>query len=197
MSPSEWSARGDSNPDLHGLSVPRLPIAPRAETICGANDGIRTRTSRLGRPAGAVTPHSLGHFSFQGPHSSRVMRAPCPTGDSARTRTRTHELWRLGCFGYTTLPMSAHVSIDSKTQPPCGPSFLRAGGQKQKRPSRGSPQKASNSMSAETSRVRCPPGCYRACRYGDGSRAVSWTHARPLAAQRRQTIAALSASTPN
>src|SRR5262249_43531939 len=26
-----WSARGDSNPDLHGLSVPRLPIAPRAE----------------------------------------------------------------------------------------------------------------------------------------------------------------------
>src|SRR5262245_45451157 len=37
MSPPEWfatrgwSARGDSNPDLHGLSVPRLPIAPRAD----------------------------------------------------------------------------------------------------------------------------------------------------------------------
>src|SRR5260370_29131552 len=27
----EWSARGDSNPDLHGLNVPRLPIAPRAD----------------------------------------------------------------------------------------------------------------------------------------------------------------------
>ena len=31
MSPSEWSARGESNPDLHGLNVPRLPIAPRAD----------------------------------------------------------------------------------------------------------------------------------------------------------------------
>ena len=30
MSPSGWSARGESNPDLHGLNVPRLPIAPRA-----------------------------------------------------------------------------------------------------------------------------------------------------------------------
>jgi hypothetical protein len=108
MSPSEWSARGDSNPDLHGLSVPRLPIAPRADgdhgrtrtttgqaldllplpdwatwplvplggleprprglrarhaplTLqrgVGANGGIRTRTSRLGRPAGSRYPHS-------------------------------------------------------------------------------------------------------------------------------------------
>jgi hypothetical protein len=29
--PGEWSARGDSNPDRHDLSVPRLPVAPRAE----------------------------------------------------------------------------------------------------------------------------------------------------------------------
>ena len=91
MSPSEWSsgsatlgwsARGDSNPDLHGLNVPRLPIAPRADddvgpsgwtrtttsrvkspACCvdttegiGANGGIRTRTSRLGRPAGNRYP---------------------------------------------------------------------------------------------------------------------------------------------
>jgi hypothetical protein len=28
-----WSARGDSNPDLHGLNVPRLPIAPRAGVV--------------------------------------------------------------------------------------------------------------------------------------------------------------------
>ena len=28
---SGWSARGDSDPDLHGLNVPRLPIAPRAD----------------------------------------------------------------------------------------------------------------------------------------------------------------------
>ena len=85
MSPSGWSARGDSNPDLHGLNVPRLPIAPRAEMVppggleppphglrarhaaltlqrgmkdanSGANDGIRTRTSRLGRPVGDRYP---------------------------------------------------------------------------------------------------------------------------------------------
>ena len=108
MSPSGWSARGDSNPDLHGLNVPRLPIAPRADddgdhgrtrtatgqaldllplpdwatwpvvppgglepplhglrarrapfTLrrgSGANGGIRTRTSRLGRPAGDRYP---------------------------------------------------------------------------------------------------------------------------------------------
>jgi hypothetical protein len=28
-----WSARGDSNPDLHGLNVLRLPFAPRAEMV--------------------------------------------------------------------------------------------------------------------------------------------------------------------
>jgi hypothetical protein len=50
-----WSARGDSNPDLHGLNVPRLPVAPRADES-GANGGIRTRTSRLGRPAGDRYP---------------------------------------------------------------------------------------------------------------------------------------------
>jgi hypothetical protein len=48
----------------------------------------------------------------------RTIRSYRPYGDSARTRTRTHELWRLGCFCYTTLPMSPHVSTDSKTQPP-------------------------------------------------------------------------------
>jgi hypothetical protein len=42
MSPSGWSARGDSNPDLHGLNVPRLPIAPRAE---GGGDHGRIRTA--------------------------------------------------------------------------------------------------------------------------------------------------------
>ena len=114
----EWSARGDSNPDLHGLNVPRLPIAPRAddgdhgrirtatgqaldllplpgwatwplvpsggleppphglrtrraaftlrrEVAVGANGGTRTRTSRLGRPAGTVTPHSPCSVRYQ------------------------------------------------------------------------------------------------------------------------------------
>jgi hypothetical protein len=38
-----WSARGDSNPDLHGLNVPRLPIAPRAD---GDHGWIRTTTEQ-------------------------------------------------------------------------------------------------------------------------------------------------------
>jgi hypothetical protein len=216
----EWSARGDSNPDLHGLNVPRLPIAPRADgdhgrtrtatgqaldllplpdwatwplvplggleppprglrarhaplTLqrgVGANGGIRTRTSRLGGPAGyryqhirfgsaygyrtrpsalatrdaASTPRpNVEPVSFTGPSTfrqlsktpllrawwaardsnpnapvgengvtarQRTIRTYRPYGDSARIRTRTHELWRLGCSRYTTLPMSLHVS---------------------------------------------------------------------------------------
>jgi hypothetical protein len=76
-----WSARGDSNPDLHGLNVPRLPIAPRADdglvpsggleppphglrtrraafTLrrgTGADPGDRTRTSAIPGPQAAVT----------------------------------------------------------------------------------------------------------------------------------------------
>jgi len=43
----------------------------------------------------------------------RTIRSYRPYGDSARTRTRTHELWRLGCFCYTTLPTSPHVATVS------------------------------------------------------------------------------------
>ena len=144
MVPAGWSARGDSNPDLHGLNVPRLPIAPRADmvttggfeppldrlsTCClcrlgymaigpsgwtrttttrvkspaccvdttegvelipgieprrrpyqgrrlplhqissGANDGIRTRTSRLGRPVGDRYPtFALVRLRVSNPH---------------------------------------------------------------------------------------------------------------------------------
>src|SRR5688572_20685085 len=35
-----WSARGDSNPDLHGLNVPRLPIAPRADVVTMGRVGL-------------------------------------------------------------------------------------------------------------------------------------------------------------
>ena len=48
----------------------------------------------------------------------RTIRPHCPYGDSAGIRTRTHERWRLGCFCYTTLLTSPHVSTVSKTQPP-------------------------------------------------------------------------------
>jgi hypothetical protein len=54
MSPSGWSARGDSNPDLHGLSVPRLPIAPRADDVIGPSGWTRTTTSRVKSPVCCV-----------------------------------------------------------------------------------------------------------------------------------------------
>ncbi len=40
-----WSARGDSNPDLHGLNVLRLPVAPRAEVV--TTGGFEPPTDRL------------------------------------------------------------------------------------------------------------------------------------------------------
>jgi len=43
----------------------------------------------------------------------RTIRSYCPFGDSARIRTRTRELWRLGCSRYTTLPLHNHFTIDS------------------------------------------------------------------------------------
>ena len=54
MSPPGWSARGDSNPDLHGLDVPRLPIAPRADDGIGPSGWTRTTTSRVKSPACCV-----------------------------------------------------------------------------------------------------------------------------------------------
>jgi hypothetical protein len=240
-----WSARGDSNPDLHVLSVPRLPIAPRAamvtmdgfeppldrfSTCClcrlgymatGPSGWTRTTTARVkspaccvdtteGAPPRGIEPHAsvvtMARWS-EWPDSNRsssgwrpevlplddtrsgsaygyrtrpptlatwdassttrpntdrrrspahrhpsVVKDPAlsslvgardsnpiapegrtglqpaggpsapyrPSGDSARSRTRTHELWRLGCSRYTTLPTSPHVSTVAKTQPPFG-----------------------------------------------------------------------------
>ena len=204
----------DSNPDLHGLNVPRLPIAPRAEmvttggfeppldrlsTCClcrlgymvigpsgwtrtttsrvkspaccvdttegdqlGANDGIRTRTSRLGRPAGdryptfaldrpTVSNPSLhagnvecnlhtqaehGPVSLTGPSTFVSFQRPRSFELVAwqGIRTRTRELWRLGCSRYTTLPASSHVPAISKTNPPCDLArvLFRARGQNKK-----------------------------------------------------------------
>jgi hypothetical protein len=153
----------------------------------GANDEIRTRTSRLGRPVGdryptfalvrptgiepvpprwqrgMLPPHPgrtwtgaahrpidivsvfkdptldelVGGKGFEpkrSPQGERGYGPPAdhplvpPIGDSARIRTWTHELWRLGCFCYTTLPTSPHAANVWKTQPPSdlGPYFFRA-----------------------------------------------------------------------
>ncbi len=39
-------------------------------------------------------------------------------GDSARTRTRPHELWRLGCSRYTTLSFRFTSDLSCETEPP-------------------------------------------------------------------------------
>ena len=120
---------GGLEPPLHGLRTRRAALTPRRDAF-GANDRIRTDTSRLGRPAGSRYPtfalstpsvvkdrvrfgtaggqqgirtqaSPLGRSVLQtaGGPSARTARV----GDSARIRTRTHEIWRLGCFRYTTL----------------------------------------------------------------------------------------------
>ena len=167
----EWSARGDSNPDLHGLGVPRLPIAPRADDELVPSDGLeppphglRTRRAaftlrrELGRlermaglepapqglegPQATVTPHSpwFGRWYQSlipdrtrtgGVHrprnSCQLSKTPLlRAGDSARIRTRTHEVWMLR----------------DRTSPRPDAGFLPRVGTKQKRPSRGSPWKA-------------------------------------------------------
>jgi hypothetical protein len=126
---------GGLEPPLHGLRARRAALTPRRERD-GANDRIRTDTSRLGRPAGSryptfaldrptgiepvpprwrrgmLPPHpgrtlraGVVHrpstsFSCQRPRSFANTRMPTVrpvVGDSARIRTRTHEIWRLGC----------------------------------------------------------------------------------------------------
>ena len=175
---------------IPGIEFGRRPYQgrrlPLHQISSGANDGIRTRTSRLGRPVGdryptfalvrptgiepvpprwqrgMLPPHpgrtwtgaahrpidivsvfkdptldelvgSKGFEPKRSPRGERGYGPPAdhpvvpPIGDSARIRTRTHELWRLGCFCTATLPMSPHVSPDSKTQPPSGLAHTSSG----------------------------------------------------------------------
>ena len=126
---------GGLEPPLHGLRARRAALTPRRGT--GANDRIRTDTSRLGRPAGSryptfaigsaygyrtrpstmapwdaastPRPNLCGPVTFTGLSTSSSCQRPrsfantliplvlLVAGDSARIRTRTHEIWRLGC----------------------------------------------------------------------------------------------------
>ena len=129
--------------------------------------GFEPAPQGLEGPQATVTPHSLGSGPGQRPRPntdrcrSPALRHPsvvkdpalascsyARVGDSARIRTWTREFWRLGCFRYTTLPAPS-LSTASTTQPPSdlARALSRARGQ-QKRPSRGSPQKACFSMTA-------------------------------------------------
>jgi hypothetical protein len=127
LEPTCWDGRlaGDSNPDLHGLNVPRLPIAARARpATLGTWNASSTPRPNMDRCCSPAHRHRCG---FQRPHSSRV---------GGRQGTRTQAL----PSGRTTV---------SKTQPPSDLAHSSSGLEaKTKRPSRGSPQKACFSMSA-------------------------------------------------
>jgi hypothetical protein len=102
-----WSARGDSNPDLHGLNVPRhgsrtrrAALTPRRgigaipgiepgrrpyqgrrlplhQISVGANGGTRTRTSRLGRISIVDIRTERGLVTFTGPGTPVSCQRTC------------------------------------------------------------------------------------------------------------------------
>jgi hypothetical protein len=175
-----WSEWRDSNPHLKAWKARRQPLPhirsgsaygyrtrPSALATRDAASTPRPNTDRRCRsmrhPSVVKDPalsSLVGGKGFE-PNCSRwengvtgrqrTIRTYRPIGDSARTRTRTHKLWRLGCSRYTTLPMStstyAIVCEDRTSLRPGGLSSRRQAKQ-QKRPSRGSPQKACFAMTA-------------------------------------------------
>jgi hypothetical protein len=112
MSPSGWSARGDSNPDLHGLGVPRLPIAPRADDVIGPSGWTRTTTSRVKSPACCVhTPK--GNCSWS------EWRDSNPRLKAWKARGQPLPHIRVGsAYGYRTRPSALATRNASSTPRP-------------------------------------------------------------------------------
>ena len=113
---SLWFGLRVSNPSLHGWQRGmRPPHSGRTRTgvvhrPIDTRQFSKTPLFRAGGRQGIRTQSLLGRTGLRpvgGP--SAPYR---PSGDSARSRTRTHELWRLGSR-YTTLPTSPHVSTVS------------------------------------------------------------------------------------
>jgi hypothetical protein len=107
---SDWSARGDSNPDLHGLNVPRLPIAPRADDV-GPSGWTRTTTTRVKSPACCVdTTEGVelipgiepGRRPYQG---RRLPLHQISVGANGGIRTRTSRLGRPAGNRYPTFAL--------------------------------------------------------------------------------------------
>ena len=111
-SDQRWSEWRDLNPHLAwGPQAPLPHIRPGSAS--GINPLIpRPNTDRWRSPAQELLS---------------VVKDPALAswfGDSARIRTRTHEVWRLGCSRYTTLSFLSHVSTVPETEPP--PALTRA-----------------------------------------------------------------------
>ena len=96
---SLWFGLRVSNPSLHAGNV-ECALHTQAERGPVSFTGPST-------PVSFQRPRSFELVGGKGFGPSAPYR---PSGDSARSRTRTHELWRLGCSRYTTLPTSPHVS---------------------------------------------------------------------------------------
>jgi hypothetical protein len=143
-----WSEWRDSNPHLKAWKARGQPL-PHIRV--GSAYGYRTRPSALATRDASSTPRpNVDRYRSPAHRLSSVVKDPALAstsartarfGDSARIRTRTHEVWRLGCFRYTTLSLLLQISTVSETNPPhdLTRAFCRASGPKQKRPSRGSP----------------------------------------------------------
>ena len=142
---SLWFGLRVSDPSLHAGNV-ECDLHTQAEhgpvSFTGPSTSVscqRPRSFELVGGKGFEPNRSLGENGVTA--RQRTIRSYRPSGDSARIRTRTRELWRLGCSRYTTLPHVTSRLDLSKTQPPCSLARVPLTGlrPKQKRPSRGSP----------------------------------------------------------
>ena len=122
-SDQRWSEWRDSNPHLKAWKARRHHYP----------------TFALVRPRVSIVDSQTkrGPVAFTGPGtpvSCQRTRSCELFGDSARIRTRTHEVWRLGCCRYTTLSFLSHVSTASETKPPhdLTRAFIRAPDQNKK-----------------------------------------------------------------
>ena len=103
-SDQRWSEWRDSNPHLKAWKARRQPLPH-----------IRPRWAGTPRPGPTWT--GVVHRPID---VRRLSKTPLDrVGDSARIRTRTHEVWRLGCCRYTTLPITPVRKINRQTHPPC------------------------------------------------------------------------------
>jgi hypothetical protein len=131
------------NPDLHGLSVPRLPIAPRAD-VPGSAYGYRTPSaSEAKRDESREAESSRNPFLHAG--DVKCTSTPRPSTDRcrspARRRTSVFKEPALSSWWPAT---DSNLRLASRTPRRTHPSrhlgrVSRDSRPKQKRPSRGSP----------------------------------------------------------
>ena len=119
----------------------------------GGRQGIRTQT---------LPPGERGY----GPSADHPL-AP-PIGDSARIRTWTRELWRLGCSPTPRCRLFSPVSTSSKTQPPSDLARASCGIEvKTKKAFQGIALEGLFLYECRPFRALRSPFRYRARRYGD------------------------------